>query len=182
MTRDAMTQLFDHCRAELARGVEREYVTGNNDADGPFLLMWAREHFPEQAETLEKRLTNWGGNASGENIANIDNLGNVHPDTFWWDHTLGNVREKPFSEIWRNSPDPLMQGFRQRPRPLKGRCGECRFLPICNGNTRVRAWKVTGDPWEEDPGCYLSNEEIGIEENRQRRVAAPYDAIQSIEL
>ncbi|MCC5882773.1 MAG: heme d1 biosynthesis radical SAM protein NirJ [Halomonas sp.] len=182
MTRDAMTRLFDHCRSELERGVEREYVTGNNDADGPFLLMWAREHFPDQAEELERRLINWGGNASGEHIANIDNLGTVHPDTFWWDHDLGNVRQQPFSEIWSNTQDALMQGFRQRPRPLKGRCGDCRYLAICNGNTRVRAWKVTGDPWEEDPGCYLSNEEIGVDKSRQRRVAAAYDAIQSVEL
>ncbi|UYG03981.1 heme d1 biosynthesis radical SAM protein NirJ [Halomonas sp. LR3S48] len=181
MTRDAMTRLFDHCRAELERGVEREYVTGNNDADGPFLLMWAREHFPDRADALERRLIDWGGNASGEYIANIDNLGTVHPDTFWWDHDLGSVRNRPFSEIWRDSQDELMQGFRQRPRPLKGRCAECRFLSICNGNTRVRAWKVTGDPWEEDPGCYLSNEEIGVEAGRQRRVAAPC-AIQAIEL
>ncbi|MBA2779671.1 heme d1 biosynthesis radical SAM protein NirJ [Billgrantia kenyensis] len=182
MTRDAMTRLFDHCRAELERGIEREYVTGNNDADGPFLLMWAREHFPEQAEALEQRLVNWGGNASGEHIANIDNLGTVHPDTFWWDHDIGNVRQQPFSEIWSTTQDELMQGFRQRPRPLKGRCADCRFLSICNGNTRVRAWKVTNDPWEEDPGCYLSNEEIGVEADRQRRVAAPHDAIQSVEL
>ncbi|WP_111414411.1 heme d1 biosynthesis radical SAM protein NirJ [Billgrantia lactosivorans] len=182
MTRDAMTRLFDHCRTELERGVEREYVTGNNDADGPFLLMWAREHFPDKVEALERRLLDWGGNASGEYIANIDNLGTVHPDTFWWDHDLGNVRQRPFSEIWRDSQDALMQGFRQRPRPLKGRCAECRFLSICNGNTRVRAWKVTGDPWEEDPGCYLSNAEIGVEPSRQRRVAAPFDTIQAIEL
>ncbi|KAA0010320.1 heme d1 biosynthesis radical SAM protein NirJ [Billgrantia pellis] len=182
MTRDAMTRLFDHCRAELERGVEREYVTGNNDADGPFLLRWAREHFPDRAEALERRLVHWGGNASGEHIANIDNLGTVHPDTFWWDHDLGNVRHRPFSEIWRDTEDALMQGFRQRPRPLKGRCAECRYLAICNGNTRVRAWKMTGDPWEEDPGCYFSNEEIGVAEGRQRRVAAPFDAIPGIEL
>ncbi|QOR37218.1 heme d1 biosynthesis radical SAM protein NirJ [Billgrantia diversa] len=181
MTRDAMTRLFDHCRAELESGIEREYVTGNNDADGPFLLMWAREHFPDRADALERRLINWGGNASGEHIANIDNLGTVHPDTFWWDHDLGNVRNRPFSEIWRDTQDELMQGFRQRPRPLKGRCAECRFLSICNGNTRVRAWKVTGDPWEEDPGCYLSNEEIGVEAGRERRVTAP-SAIQAVEL
>lgn len=182
MTRDAMTRLFDHCRDELARGVEREYVTGNNDADGPFLLMWAREHFPEQAEALERRLLNWGGNASGEHIANIDNLGHVHPDTFWWDHDLGSVRERPFSAIWRDTQDPLMVGFRQRPRPLKGRCGECRYLPICNGNTRVRAWKVSGDPWEEDPGCYLTNREIGVADAGERRISAPYEAIQAVEI
>ncbi|MDN3555843.1 heme d1 biosynthesis radical SAM protein NirJ [Halomonas maura] len=182
MTRDAMTRLFDHCRDELERGIEREYVTGNNDADGPFLLMWAREHFPDRADALEQRLARWGGNASGEHIANIDNLGNVHPDTFWWDHDLGNVRETPFSEIWRHTTDPLMQGLRQRPRPVKGRCGDCRFLALCNGNTRVRAWKVCGDPWEEDPGCYLTNAEIGLGDVPGRRLAAPHAAIPAIEL
>ena len=75
-----------------------------------------------------------------------------------------------------------MMGFRQRPRPLKGRCAKCRFLSICNGNTRVRAWKVTGDAWEEDPGCYLTNEEIGVKDTGERRVAAPFNAIQAIEL
>ncbi|MFD2189365.1 heme d1 biosynthesis radical SAM protein NirJ [Pistricoccus aurantiacus] len=185
MTRDAMTYLFDHCLSELERGVEREYVTGNNDADGAFLLQWARERFPDQADTLRQRLEQWGGNASGENIANIDNLGNVHPDTFWWDHHLGNVRELPFSRIWRDTQDPLMLGMRQHPRPVKGRCAECRYLAICNGNTRVRAWKVSGDPWEEDPGCYLTNEEIGVAEG-ERRIHAPADAplstIRAVEL
>ncbi|MBS8269518.1 heme d1 biosynthesis radical SAM protein NirJ [Halomonas sp. H10-59] len=162
MTRDAMTRLFDRCRAELEAGIRREYVTGNNDADGPFLLHWARRHFPERVADLEARLLAWGGNASGEYIANIDNLGNVHPDSFWWDHHLGNVRERPFSEIWCEADDDLMQGFRSRPRPLKGRCGACRYLPICNGNTRVRAFKTLGDPWAEDPGCYLDDDEIGL--------------------
>jgi len=162
MTRDAMTRLFDHCRAELERGIEREYVTGNNDADGPYLLHWAARHFPAEVPALRQRLLNWGGNASGEFIANIDNLGNVHPDSFWWDHSLGNVRERPFSEIWRDAGDPLMTGFRRHPRPLKGRCGNCDYLAMCNGNTRVRAWKTTGDAWAEDPGCYLDDEEIGV--------------------
>lgn len=182
MTRAAMTQLFDHCRDELERGITREYVTGNNDADGPFMLHWAQEHFPDQVPALKARLTNWGGNASGEYIANIDNLGNVHPDTFWWDHDLGNVRERPFSAIWRDTRDPLMLGFRQWPRPLKGRCGECHYLPICNGNTRVRAWNVTGDPWAEDPGCYLTNAEIGLPDAPDRQRHASSTPIQAVEI
>ena len=182
MTRDAMSRLFDHCRQEIEAGVEREYVTGNNDADGPFLLRWAERNFPHEAEALRQRLVNWGGNASGEHIANIDNLGNVHPDTFWWDHHLGNVRHQPFSSIWRDPRDPLMEGFRQRPRPVKGRCSACHYLSICNGNTRVRAWKVSGDPWEEDPGCYLTNQEIGVEGKSSRRIDAPFASISAIEL
>ncbi len=144
-----MNLLFNHCHDELKRGIEREYVTGNNDADGPFLIEWAKEHYPNQVDALTQRLTNWGGgNSSGVNISNIDNLGVVHPDTFWWDHNLGNVRETPpFSKIWSETTDPLMQGFRQHPRPVKGRCADCKYLNICNGNTRTglqRVWRLLG--------------------------------------
>lgn len=157
-TRQAMDLLFERCWQELQRGVVREYVTGNNDADGPYLLQWARRHVPDQVEALRQRLEQWGGNSSGQNIANIDNLGNVHPDTFWWNYSLGNVREMPFSRIWRDSADPLLRGLRQKPRPVGGRCGQCQHLSICGGNTRVRAWQLTGDPWAEDPACYLDDE------------------------
>ncbi len=162
MTRDAMNRLFDTCLARLQDGRPAEFVTGNNDADGAYLLQWARERFPERLADLRARLVLWGGNASGVNIANIDNLGNVHPDTFWWHHSLGNVRERPFSAIWQDVSDPIFAGLKQRPRPVTGRCGACIHLDICNGNTRVRAHRTTGDPWAEDPGCYLDDEEIGL--------------------
>jgi Fe-coproporphyrin III synthase len=159
-TRRVMTDLFERCQSELKAGKNREYVTGNNDADGVWLLMWARQHYPERADLLQQKLVQWGGNSSGVNIANIDNLGQVHPDTFWWKHNLGNVRERPFSDIWRNTTDPLMQGMRQTPRPLEGRCATCQYLNLCGGNTRVRAFQMTGNPWAEDPACYLSDDEI----------------------
>ena len=62
----------------------------------------------------------------------------------------------------RDTTDPLMAGLKARPRRVKGRCGACSMFDICGGNTRVRAQQMTGDPWSEDPGCYLSDEEIGI--------------------
>jgi heme d1 biosynthesis radical SAM protein NirJ len=164
MTREAMDLLFETCLARLRAGRPAEFVTGNNDADGAYLLHWVRRRFPEQAGRIRAKLAQWGGNASGVNIANIDNLGNVHPDTFWWHYGLGNVRERPFSEIWRDRSDPLMAGLKQSPRPVKGRCAECAHLDICNGNTRVRAHQTTGDFWAEDPGCYLTDEEIGLPE------------------
>ncbi len=161
-TRWAMDLLFEKAYEDALRGGKRAFVTGNNDADGVYLYHWVKARFPERAEDIRRRLAAWGGNSSGVNIANIDNLGNVHPDTFWWHYTLGNVRERPFSEIWQDTSDPIMAGLKARPRPLKGRCGRCRHQDICNGNTRVRALSLTGDPWAEDPGCYLSDEEIGL--------------------
>lgn len=160
MTRQAMELLFDRCLQRLLEGRPAEFVTGNNDADAVFLLHWARRHFPDQALSLQSQLSRWGGNSSGINIANIDNLGNVHPDTFWWHYSLGNVRQRSFSDIWTDVSDPLLAGLKQRPRPVQGRCGACVYLDICNGNTRVRAHQTTGNAWAEDPGCYLTDDEI----------------------
>ncbi len=161
-TRWATELLFDRCWNELERGVTREYVTGNNDADGVFLLHWVHARFPERSERLRTLLERWGGNSSGINIANIDNRGDVHPDTFWWDYTLDNVRNRPFSEIWEDRSDPILGGLNQKPRPLQGRCGECAYLSICGGNTRTRAFQTTGNLWAEDPACYLTDAEIGL--------------------
>jgi heme d1 biosynthesis radical SAM protein NirJ len=173
-TRQAMDLLFETARDHAHRGLAKEIVTGNNDADGVYLLLWVRERFPHLAEKVEARLRAWGGNASGVNVANIDNEGNVHPDTMWWHHTLGNVRLRPFSAIWRDLSDPLMAGLEQRPRPVTGRCGACRYLAICNGNTRVRAQQLTGDPWAEDPGCYLTDAEIGVSGQGPRVEVTPW--------
>jgi heme d1 biosynthesis radical SAM protein NirJ len=161
ITREAMDLLFEHCWEDVLKGCRREFVTGNNDADGAFLLQWVKRRLPEHRERMRAILEGWGGNASGVNIANIDNEGRVHPDTMWWDYTLGNVKERPFSEIWQDTTDPLMAGLKREQRPLRGRCGDCAFLSICGGNSRTRAWRLTGDPWAEDPGCYLTDEEVG---------------------
>ncbi|MBI3570787.1 MAG: heme d1 biosynthesis radical SAM protein NirJ [Gammaproteobacteria bacterium] len=158
-------------------GATKEFVTGNNDADGVYLLFWVRRHFPQLEQHMRAKLAQWGGNSSGVNIANIDNLGNIHPDTFWWHYTLGNVKERPFSQIWQDVSDPLMAGLKANPRAIKGRCGACRHFDICGGNTRVRAHQLTGDPWAEDPACYLTDEEIGVEGLGERLQNRPYTRI-----
>ena len=160
LTRKVMDTLFEKCLSWEQQGLHREVVTGNNDADAVYFLHWVKRRFPERAEHVQAKLRQWGGNASGVNVANIDNLGNVHPDTFWWHYNLGSVRQRPFSEIWQDVSDPLMAGLKASPRPLNGRCGACHYQSICNGNTRVRAQQMTGDFWAEDPGCYLMDQEI----------------------
>jgi heme d1 biosynthesis radical SAM protein NirJ len=173
-TRRAMELLFDTCWRSVQSGEAREFVTGNNDADGVYLLLWVRQRFPELQAHLRAKLAQWGGNASGVNVANIDNLGNVHPDTMWWHYSLGNVRERPFSHIWSDTSDPLMARLKASPRPVKGRCGQCQYFDICGGNTRVRAQQLTGDPWAEDPGCYLDDAEIGVTPGGERLTVTPY--------
>jgi heme d1 biosynthesis radical SAM protein NirJ len=180
MTRDAMDLLFETCWQDVQQGVKREFVTGNNDADGVYLLQWASEHMPEHVEALRRQLLRWGGNSSGVNIANIDNLGTVHPDTMWWDYSIGNVKQRPFSEIWQDTSDPLMAGLKAKQRPLEGRCAQCQHLAICGGNSRTRAWQLTGNPWAEDPGCYLSDAEIGVIDMPERVAVTPYRRQQEV--
>ncbi|MCP1506151.1 heme d1 biosynthesis radical SAM protein NirJ [Pseudomonas marginalis] len=162
MSRDAMTLIFQQAWHDIENGVDSDFVSGNNDADAVLLLQWVHQHLPEHYPQLEHLLHGWGGNASGSGVANIDNTGEVHPDTYWWQHSVGNVRNTTFRQLWLDQPDPLLLRLREHPRTIGGRCAECRWLPICNGNTRTRAW-ADGDLWGPDPGCHLSDAEIALQ-------------------
>ncbi len=62
-------------------------------------------------------LTQWNGggaNSSGTGISNIDTQGNVHPDQFWHELNLGNVKERKFSDIWSNRDNPTLSALRDR--------------------------------------------------------------------
>ena len=166
-TRHAMDQLIDRAWVAVAEDQPLEIVTGNNDADAVYFLNWVERNFdPGKAAHVRAHLQAWGGNSSGLGVANIDPQGKVHPDTYWSDYTIGSVKTAKFSDLW-TGPDAMLATLRQRPRPLKGRCGACAFQAVCGGNTRIRALQVTGDPWAEDPACYLSNAEIGVAEARR---------------
>lgn len=173
-TREALDLLFERAWQAALDGLDEDYVTGNNDADGAYLLQWVQRRLPRWHADLRARLQAWGGNSSGVNVANIDNLGHVHPDTMWWHHDLGSVRERPFSAIWADTSDPLMAGLKAHPRPVEGRCAQCRYFSLCGGNTRVRAQQLTGNPWASDPGCYLTDEETGTEHLAVAEPAAPH--------
>ena len=161
-TREAVDLIMERTRDFHRRGLEKDILTVDNHADGVYLYLRLREEDPGRAEEVYELLKWNGGNSSGIGIGAVDNLGNVHPDQFWHHYSLGNVRERKFSEIWQDTSDPIMKGLKDRKGLLKGRCGLCRWLEICNGNFRVRAEVVYLDTWAEDPACYLTDEEIGV--------------------
>ncbi len=174
MTRAMMDKMLQTAYEDVLEGGDKEFVTGNNDADGAYLLLWVKENFPEHHERVRAKLVQWGGNATGVNVANIDNVGEVHPDTMWWHYKLGNVMERKFSDIWVDTSDPVMAGLKRSPRQIKGRCASCVHFDICGGNTRVRAMQLTGDPWAEDPACYLADAEIGLDKDAPRLQVTPF--------
>ncbi|MFN8526052.1 MAG: radical SAM protein [Chloroflexota bacterium] len=161
--RNAVEDIFRRAMEYTERGVPIELLTVDNHADAAFLTLWLeRQRGPAAAAQARAVLGRSGGNRSGIAIGHIDNRGDVHPDQFWWSCKLGNVRERPFSAIWSDPSHPILAGLRDRRPLLKGRCGACHFLDVCNGNFRSRAATMTGDPWAPDPSCYLTDDEIGV--------------------
>ncbi|HBK54590.1 MAG TPA: 12,18-didecarboxysiroheme deacetylase, partial [Syntrophomonas wolfei] len=140
------------------KGVEVEILTTDNHADGIFLLNHIKEQQPERQEEIEQLLQMHGGCSAGTKFANIDPRGNVHPCQFWQDYSVGNIREKPFSEIW-TSDDELMIKLREKDKHVKGKCGDCSYKSLCSG-CRIRARAVYDDLWAEDPACYLTQAEM----------------------
>ena len=158
-TRAAMDLIMDKA---LELGEKVEILTVDNHADAAYLYIQAQKRYPHLAGRVSELLKMNGGNRSGIAFANVDFHGNVHSDQFTWNHCFGNIRDKKFSEIWKDGSHPILNGLRDRKKLLKGRCSKCKWLSICNGNFRARAEAVTGDFWESDPACYLTNQEIGL--------------------
>lgn len=162
-SRRAMDIIIRRTRDFEERGLKKEILTVDNHCDGVYMYLKAlQEGKDELAQQIKKYIAMNGGNRSGMAFAEVDPLGYVHPDQFTQHHTFGNVRERKFGDIWRDTTNPIMAGLKDRKPLLKGRCSKCKFLDNCNGNFRTRAEARTGDFWESDPSCYLTDEEIGI--------------------
>ena len=162
-SRRAMDIIIRRTKDFEDRGLEKEILTVDNHCDGVYMYLKAlAEGNDQQAAQIKKYISMNGGNRSGIAFGEVDPFGYVHPDQFTQHHTCGNVRDRKFSEIWQDTSNPIMAGLKDRKPLLKGRCSQCRFLENCNGNFRTRAEAVTGDFWESDPSCYLTDEEIGI--------------------
>ena len=159
-TRSAVDLIIDETKRLHDIGKPKEVLTVDNHADGPYIYLRLLKEDPQRAkEVLE--LLQWNeGNNSGRGIGCVSWNGEVYPDQFWRHYSLGNVRQRPFSEIWADLSNPLLKKLKEKKKYVKGRCATCRWLDICAGNFRVRAEATTGDVWAPDPACYLTDEEI----------------------
>jgi 12,18-didecarboxysiroheme deacetylase len=161
-TRAAVDLIMDRTRRLHERGRPVEVLTVDNHADGPYLYLRLLREDPRRAREVLELLRMNEGNSSGHGIGCVSWDGEVHADQFWRHHSFGNVRKRPFSEIWRDTHDALMAALKDKKPHVKGRCAGCQWLDVCGGNFRVRAEAVTGDLWAPDPACYLTDEEITL--------------------
>ncbi len=159
-TRKAVDLIMDYTKALHEKGKQKEVLTVDNHADGPYLYLRLLKEDPKRAQEVLELLKMNEGNNSGRGIGCISWDGQVHADQFWRHHSFGNVKDRPFSQIWTDTSDPLLTKLKEKKNHVKGRCSSCKWLDVCGGNFRVRAEAVTGDVWAPDPACYLTDEEI----------------------
>jgi 12,18-didecarboxysiroheme deacetylase len=159
-TRALLDLIMDRTKDLFSRGLEKEILTVDNHADGPYLYLRLQKENPGRAAEVLELLKMNEGNSSGNGIACISWDGEVHADQFWRGISFGNVRKRPFSEIWMDTGNALMAKLKDKKPYVTGRCAQCRWLDICAGNFRARSEAVTGDIWAPDPACYLTEKEI----------------------
>jgi AdoMet-dependent heme synthase len=88
------------------------------------------------------------GCLGGVGFAFISHVGQVQPCGYL-ELNCGNVREKPFREIWQFSD--IFKDLRAF-RKYEGKCGQCEYLRVCGG-CRARAYESTGNYLAPEPLC-----------------------------
>lgn len=157
--RKFLESLIDYTNQQDMVNDPKEILTVTNHVDGPYTYILTKDKDPGLAQSVLEKLKNNKGNRSGVAIMNMDWSGNVYPDQFSKFMPLGSVREKSLEEIWVKGTEVLNQ-LRNKNDHLNDRCRNCKWLDICGGNLRARAYMTTGDLWGHDPGCYLKDDEI----------------------
>jgi len=157
--RDMIQWLAERTEELHQAGRQIEILTTDNHADGIFLYHRIRRRDQSRAREVLELLAMHGGCSAGRKFANVDARGEVHACQFWGHESLGSIRERPFSEIWRDPGQPLLCQLRQLEGRVTGLCGSCSFRAYCGG-CRIRAEVTGGDRWGPDPACYLTDEEV----------------------
>ena len=150
-----LNKAFEYYRT----GRDIEIVTGNMEMDAILFLNKFAQEYPDLREAMRKRLVKWGGNSAGRKLLNINSEGEVRPDPFF-PKIIGNILHQDFGDIWKKGE--LLEKLRQHPRHIGGICATCKQIDICNGGSRARAYAISGDLWNEDPSCYLTQKEREI--------------------
>jgi len=99
-TRRLLDLIAAKTREMFDDGFAPEILTVDNHADGPYLYLKMKEENPGRAGEVLELLEMNEGNSSGVGFGCVSWDGEVYPDQFWRNQSLGNVRQKPFSEIW----------------------------------------------------------------------------------
>jgi radical SAM protein with 4Fe4S-binding SPASM domain len=159
-TRQVLDVIIKKTDESVRRGLVDEALTVGNHADGPYLLLKMSKEENRRYEKARQLLLANGGNKIGEKIASVGWDGNVYPDQFWRNYSLGNVKDKTFKEIWGNSNEPVLDKLRKKSEFADKRCLRCKWFDLCKGNFRFLGSDPAEKNWLLEPPCYLADEEI----------------------
>ena len=96
------------------------------------------------------------GCLAGTSYCIISPIGDVQPCAYL-NIPIGNVRETPFSEIWKDNAT-----FQElRTLDYKGKCGSCNYKKACGGCRARVAYYNDGDYMAGEEWCSYSNSELG---------------------
>lgn len=93
------------------------------------------------------------GCLGGTGFCFISHTGQVQPCGYL-ELNCGNVREKPFPEIWKTSE--VFMKLRDK-KQYEGKCGICEYHNVCGG-CRARAFSMNADWLGPEPLCTYSPE------------------------
>jgi radical SAM protein with 4Fe4S-binding SPASM domain len=167
-TRLAVDTIIEKTNEFVQKKLVDEVLTVGNHADGPFLLLKlmaqtagnVRVTSDERRATAQRLLLANGGNKIGEKIASVTWDGSVHPDQFWRNYSLGNVKDKTFRQIWNNPDEPVLNKLRNKSKFADKRCLRCKWFDLCKGNFRFLGSDPAEKNWLLEPPCYLADDEI----------------------
>jgi radical SAM protein with 4Fe4S-binding SPASM domain len=155
--RQALNDILDCAQSYAAKGIT-EVLTVGNHADGPFILNRLKQENSPLYEKSLSLLQKFGGNKIGTKLFAIDPQGNVHPDQFWQNFSLGNITETSLKDIFKNSFDI----FKDKTLFAPQKCKKCRWLKICGTNARFLGNDFGQPNWILEPKCFLDDAEIRI--------------------
>jgi len=148
------------------KGLLDEVLTVDNHADGSYLLVKMAKEIQnskfktQNYERAEQLLLAAGGNKTGEKIGCVGWNGNVYPDQFWRNYSIGNIKDKTFKQIWDDSTVPVLAKLRNKSEFADKRCLKCKWFNLCKGNFRFLDNNPDDKYWLNEPACYLTDEEI----------------------
>ncbi|MEN6385453.1 MAG: radical SAM protein [Phycisphaerales bacterium] len=143
--RSALNDILKY--SELYSNRVNEVLTVGNHADGGYILSRLRREKPALFEKNYELMKKFGGNKIGTKIFAVDAGGEVHPDQFWRNFSMGNVTKQNLKEILEKYFDI----FSDKTILAPDRCKKCKWLKICGTNMRDGVL---------EPECYLNGEEI----------------------
>lgn len=166
-TRQTIDAIIERTDEFVRKGLLDEVLTVGNHCDGPYLLVKMIKENNKGFEKARQLLLANGGNKIGEKIGCVSWNGSVHPDQFWHNYSLGNVKDKTFRQIWEDSTEPVLNKLRNKSQFADPRCLGCRWFDLCKGNFRFLDSEPDAEHWLNEPACYLTDEEI---ENQELKI------------